>query len=151
MAGAGSYSFLDVLCDMVGPGGNIPLSEGGVADEGISIAMRDAKNTVVYGADGTPMHSLHAAKGGTVTVRLQKTSPLNAVLMDFYNYQTTSAAFHGRNAFAIANPVSGDAITARACAFQKVPDINYATEAGTHEWVFDAGIIDHILGVGAAY
>ena len=148
---SGAYSFLDVQCAMTGPGGTFSLSEGGVAEEGITVAMRDAKNTMVIGADGTPMHSLHAGKGGTVTLRLQKTSPINELLMDLYNFQTTSSAFHARNVFTIANPVTGDAITARACAFQKLPDNVNATEAGTMEWVFDAGVIDQILGSGAVY
>lgn len=148
---AGVYSFLDCQCAMTGPGGTFSLSEGGVAEEGITVAMRDAKNTMVIGADGTPMHSLHAGKGGTVTLRLQKTSPINELLMDLYNFQTTSSAFHARNVFTIANPVTGDAITAQACAFQKLPDNVNSTEAGTMEWVFDAGVIDQILGSGAVY
>ncbi len=148
---AGAYSFLDVHSSIVGPGGGAILSEGGVAEEGITVAMRDPKNVMTIGADGTPMHSLHASKGGTATVHLQKTSPLNAVLKGMYDFQTTTAAFHGRNVISISNPVSRDEATLQAVAFQKVPDFVNATDAGMMEWVFDVGIVDVTLGTGASY
>lgn len=151
MEGAGSYSFLDVHCAIVGPGGAFTISEGGIAEEGITVAMRDPKNTMSIGADGTPMHSLHASDGATFTVRVQKTSPINALLDAMYRYQKGSSAFWGRNVMTIANPVAGDAITGRACAFQKAPDYTNATDGGMNEWVFDVGRKTGSLGDGLAY
>ncbi len=149
MATVGAYSFLDVNAAIVGPGGSFSIGSGaGAAEEGISVAMTEDKNTMVTGADGTPMHSLHASKSGTVTVRLLKTSPTNAKLSMMYSMQTASAAAHGLNTITIANPISGDSITCVMCAFKKFPDNAYAKEAGHYEWVFDAGIIDTSLGGG---
>lgn len=143
----GTYSFLDVQASILGPGGSFSLGNGaGVAEEGITTAMGEDKNTMVTGADGTPMHSLHASKSGTVTVRLLKTSPTNAKLNSMYNLQTTTAAAHGLNVIVITNPVNGDVITCTMCAFKKHPDQVQAKDANTNEWVFDAGYIDTSLG-----
>ena len=68
-----TYSFLDFSASIVGPGGAFDLGYGsGNAEEGVTVAMLEAKNTMTIGADGTPMHSLHAGKSGTITVTLLK-------------------------------------------------------------------------------
>lgn len=144
-----TYSFLDVQASIAGPGGTFSLGSGaGAADEGISVAMKEDKNTMTIGADGSPMHSLHAGKGGTFKVRLLKTSPTNAKLSALYNLQTTSSGLHGQNVITISNNISGDTISGIQCAFKKQPDNNYAKEAGTLEWEFDVGIVDQSLGSG---
>lgn len=147
----GSYSFADVHGTLSGPGGTIALGESGIADEGITIAMRDPVNTMTSGADGSAMHSLRVFRGGTITIRALKTGTLNALLSDLFDYQTRSAAFHGRNILALTNPVAGDDITAVACAFQKKPDVVYAVEGGMMEWVFDCGRITEKLGAGLTF
>lgn len=147
----GTYSFLDVQVDMVGPTGSVSLSEGAIADEGITITPKGERNTHVTGANGPGMHSLRASRAGTVTVRVLKTGALNAVLSTMFNAQTVTSALHGRNTFTISNPVSGDTITCVNCAFQKMPDIAYATEGNVNDWVFDADQIYYKLGAGAQY
>ncbi|WP_142850924.1 phage protein [Telmatospirillum sp. J64-1] len=144
------YSFLDVHAAISGPGGNFPLGgpEAGIADEGISIAPTGDKSTMTVGADGGWMHSLSGDKSGTVTVRLLKTSTVNAQLAALYDLQTTSAAMHGRNTITIRDTVRGDTITCSGAAFTKAPDLTYAREGGTVEWVFAAGRIDRQLGTG---
>lgn len=143
-----TYSFQDVQATLVGAGGVINLGNGAaVSDEGITIAMAGDKNTMVIGADGEGMHSLHADKSGTVTVRLLKTSPTNAKLQALYLAQTASSALHGQNVIVITNPQSGDVTTARSCAFKKKPDLVYAKEGGMMEWTFDALKIDTVLGI----
>lgn len=144
-----AYSFLDVVASITGPGGNFPLGSGsGAAEEGISLARAEAKSTMMVGADGSGMHSLHAGKHGTVTVTLLKTSPTNQLLMAMYNFQTSSSANHGRNVISVRNPVSGDAFTCTGVAFQKAPDLAYAKDGNTVQWAFDAIQIDGILGSG---
>jgi hypothetical protein len=143
-----SYSFLDVQCVIDGPAGNFSLSDGGVAEEGISVAMAGDKDTMTVGADGQPMHSLHADKSGTVTLRLLKTSTLNYQLSEMYRVQTSSSANHGQNVISVRDPVRGDFITCSYCAFRKQPDLTFAKEAGVNEWSFNAGMIDMILGIG---
>ncbi|WP_448952131.1 phage structural protein [Labrys neptuniae] len=143
-----AYSFIDVHCAIDGPGGAFSLSDGGVADEGITVAMNEDKNTMTTGADGSVMHSLHAARSGTVTVRLLKTSPLNHLLSVMYNTQQTSSALWGQNVISVRNPVRGDDASARICAFKKLPDFANAKDGNIVEWAFDAGAIDEILGDG---
>ncbi|MGJ8524104.1 hypothetical protein R84981_002822 [Carnimonas sp. R-84981] len=142
-----TYSFMDVTASMTGPTGVIDLGYGSAnSDEGISTAMTGPKNTMTPGADGEVMHSLRAAKSGTVTVRLLKTSPVNKRLNLAYNAQSQSSATWGNNVIVIRNHASGDVVTARSVAFRQQPDFNNATEGGTVEWVFDCGKIDELLG-----
>lgn len=142
-----TYSFLDVHAAIVGPGGAISLGSGaGNAEEGITIEPTEDINTMTIGADGQPMHSLHADKSGKVTVKLLKTSPINAKLSAMYAFQTSSGANHGQNTLSIANSATSDIITCRAVAFEKAPGITYAKDGGMNEWTFAAGIIDRILG-----
>lgn len=143
-----AYSFRDVQATLVGPTGFIQLGYGAaVADEGISIDMAGDKNTMMVGADGNGMHSLHADKSGTITVRLLKTSPQNAKLQAMYDAQTINSSLHGQNVITINNPASGDVTTARECAFKRKPALNYKKDGDIVEWVFDAIKIDTILGV----
>ncbi|AUO22523.1 phage protein [Pseudomonas sp. NC02] len=142
-----TYSFLDVNATLVGAGAVIDLGAGSAnAEEGISTAMVDDKNTMLIGADGEGMHSLHAGKSGTVTVRLLKTSPQNAKLMALYDAQGLSSSLWGMNVITITNSASGDAIGCRGCAFKKRPDLNYKKDGDIVEWVFDSIKIDAILG-----
>lgn len=145
-----TYSFLDVNAAIVGPGGSFNLGSGaGASEEGISVNPSEEINTMTIGADGTPMHSLHANKSGQVSVRLLKTSPVNAQLSQMYAFQTVSGSSHGRNTISLANSQTGDVVTCQICAFKRVPDLTYAKDGGMNEWVFDAGIIDRTLGASA--
>lgn len=141
-----TYSFLNVVASLVGPGGNINLGAGaGVADEGISISPNGEIDSLLMGADGSGMHTLHADKSGRIVVRLLKTSPTNALLSAMYNFQTASAAAHGQNTIVIVDKVRGDTITAQQAAFAKAPDLNYAKEADIVGWEFLAVKIDRTL------
>jgi hypothetical protein len=142
-----TYSFLDVVATIVGPGGNISLGAGaGNAEEGIDFEQVDELDKLDIGADGTPMHSLHASKGARVRVRLLKTSPTNAALMQMVAFQRQSGATHGQNTINIANIATGDVATFQRVAFSKIPNITYAKDGGMIEWDFNAGISDIQLG-----
>ncbi|MFS7244470.1 MULTISPECIES: DUF3277 family protein [Rahnella] len=142
-----TYSFMDVSASMTGPTGIIDLGYGAAnAEEGITVAMAEAKNTMTVGADGEVMHSLHAGKAGTVTVTLLKTSPVNKKLSLAYNAQSQSSALWGNNVFVVRNSASGDLVTIRSSAFQKQPDFANAKDGGTVAWVFDGGKVDELLG-----
>jgi len=141
-----TYSFLDVKASIKGPGGAFSLGSGaGVAEEGISIDPSEDINTMTIGADGSPMHSLHANKSGRITLHLLKTSPTNALLSNMVELQRTSSALHGVNILTISNPQTGDQITCQQVAFGKIPSNTYAKEGGTIAWEFHAGIIDQSL------
>ena len=142
-----TYSFLDVSAAITGPGGAINLAQGaGAAEEGITIEPTEDIDTLTIGADGTPMHSLHANKSGTATIRLLKTSPVNAKLSQMYALQTAISSNHGQNTISIVNAQTGDSVTCQLVAFKRAPTITYAKEGGMMEWAFNAGIIDRTLG-----
>ena len=142
-----TYSFIDVSASLTGPTGSIDLGYGSAnSEEGIMVAMTEAKNTMTVGADGEVMHSLHAGKSGTITVTLLKTSPVNKKLSLMYNAQSQSSATWGNNVIVVRNKASGDITTARSCAFQKQPDHANAKVGNTVSWVFDCGKIDQLLG-----
>lgn len=142
-----TYSFKDIQAAIVGPGGIINLGEGsGAAAEGISIDSAGDINTMTVGADGSGMHSLHSDRSGSVSVRLLKTSPTNALLSLMYNFQTSAGASHGGNTLTIVDSNRGDVITCQQVAFKRAPSLSYAVEGGTVEWMFDCVRIDRVLG-----
>lgn len=144
-----TYSFLDVLASIVGPGGSFPLGSGaGVAKEGLTVTATQDLDGMLVGADGQGVHSLHADQSGQVTVRVLKTSPVNALLGAMLAFQQASAANWGQNTLSITNMTSGDIITCELCAFTKWPDINYAEDAGLNEWTFNSLRIGRALGAG---
>lgn len=142
-----TYSFLNTNCAIVGPGGSINLGAGSAnAKEGIKIEAINPIDSMLIGADGEGMHSLHADKSGKVTVNLLKTSPVNQKLSLMYAFQTSSAANHGRNTITLANSVTQDVITCQGVAFEKAPELTYAEEGGINTWTFNAVKIDRSLG-----
>lgn len=142
----GVYSFKDVTCTIAGP--NIAVNVTGTADEGYAVEFEGDKDQMVVGAGGDAMHSLRAAQPGMVMLRLLKTSRLNQVLCNAYNFQTLSAANHGQNTIVIDDPVRGDTITCTGAAFRKFPNISYAVEGGTQDWAFNVSYISPSLGAG---
>ncbi len=142
-----TYSFQDVSANIAGPTGSIDLGYGaGIAKEGITIEPSAETNTMTIGADGTPMHSLHADKSGNVVVRVLKTSPLNALLQAMYDAQRLSARLWGQNIIVVRQTQSGDITTCDFCAFKKNPSIEYKEDADMIEWRWDVGRIDKVLG-----
>jgi len=143
----GVYSFTDIAGAINGPGGSFDIgSDAGVAEEGITISYVDDKDTMTMGADGSGMHSLHASRAATVTIRLLKTSPVNPQLMTMFNFQTTTSANHGRNQMHFNDVVRGDSIIIEGAAFRKAPDITYAKDGGIMEWQFNCISCNEILG-----
>ena len=145
-----AYSFADVAVTLIGPGVAISLgSDSGAAEEGITVEMAEDKNTMTKGADDSTMHSLHASNGGSVAVRLLKTSPVNAQLAAAYNFQRSGAANWGQNTIVVSNLQTGDVISCQECAFAKFPNLTYAKEGGMNEWAFHVGKVDGLLGTGS--
>lgn len=143
------YSFLNISATLAGPGGILNLAAGAaVAEEGISIEPVEDKNVMTIGADGKGQHSLVASDACTVTVRLLKTSPLNAALMLMYNLQSASSALWGANVFTVTDSARGDYNVVQGCAFKKKPTITYAKDGAMMEWTFDGIAANSILGAG---
>jgi hypothetical protein len=146
-----TYSFLDNMCAISGPNGAFSLGAGtGNTEGGISIVQTEDKNTMTIGADGEGMHSLHAGKSGTITIRLLKTSPTNAQLSSMYALDTAGGASHGKNTITTRDLARGDVITCQQVAFAKYADITYAKDGGEMVWTFHSVKIDYVLGSGLA-
>lgn len=142
-----TYSFLNISCQMIGPGIVSNLASGaGAAEEGITIEASTDKNVMTIGADGIGQHSLVADDSCKVTIRLLKTSPLNKALMIAYDAQSLSSALWGINTFTLSDSARGDFTVLQQAAFKKRPTITYAKEAGMMEWEFDAIQSNSILG-----
>lgn len=144
------YSFLNVVATIAGPGAEaIDLGAGAAnSEEGIVIEAIEDKNVMTIGADGQGQHSLVASDACKVTVKLLKTSPVNAALMLMYDIQTASSALWGQNVITIVDSARGDLTTIQSAAFNKKPTLTYAKEAGVNEWVFDAIKANTVLGSG---
>lgn len=143
------YSFLNVVATIAGPGGIFNLAAGAaVAEEGITIEPTEDKNVMTIGADGKGQHSLIASNACTVTIRLLKTSPINAALMLMYDLQSASSSLWGQNVMTIVDTGRNDLSVVQAAAFKKKPTITYAKEAGFNEWTFDGISLNTVLGAG---
>ena len=143
------YSFLNVVATIAGPGGILNLAAGAsVAEEGITIEAVEDKNVMTIGADGKGQHSLVASDAASVTVRLLKTSPINAALMLMFDLQSASSSLWGQNVFTIVDTARLDATVIQSAAFKKKPTITYAKEGGMMEWTFDGISATSILGAG---
>lgn len=144
-----TYSFLDVVASLIGPGAVISLGDGaGNSDEGINIEMVEDINTMTGGADGSVMQSLHAGRRGIVTVNLLKVSPVNSLLTAAYQFQRISSSNHGQNVISVADKARGDLYMLRQCAFARFPNNAYSKDGGHLAWRFHCGFVDPILGIG---
>ena len=99
---------------------------------------------MTMGADGAVMHSLHAAKPGRLTVRLLKTSPINAILSAMYNLQQSVPGLWGINAIQFADIVRGDVVSLTSAAFAGQPAITYDVEGPKNEWIFDGVLVEQL-------
>ncbi len=143
-----AYSFLDVSASISGPGGNFSLGSGaGAAEEGITIAMVEEKGDTKVGADGQIMQTLRASNLARITVRLLKTSPVNSLLSNMYNLQRSSSSLWGNNTLVVSDVARGDVVSGDTISFTKQPDLSYAKDANTNEWVF-MGNVNELLGTG---
>lgn len=148
----GTYSFQDVFAyyipmmasgagssgsEPIVPGFSIDLAQWGVDREGITIAPVETRNIMATGADDSVIHNLVTVRPGTCTIRLLKVSPLNKALSDRYNAATTSAKYHGWDQIIVRDVARQDEIILNGCAFQNPPEIVFAREGSTNEWVFD--------------
>lgn len=144
-----TYSFADVTASISGPGGSFNFGAGsGVAEEGISAEFSEDKNVMNIGADGHGMNTLRAAKNGTITVRLQKTSSTNAKFSQLYAFQQHSSANWGKNTIRVADPVRGDVVTGVEGAFKKHTGMTWAKDGNMNEWAFDVVSLDILAGAG---
>lgn len=144
-----AYSFLNVVAAIVGPGAAFSLGAGsGVAEEGITIAASEDKNSMIIGADGVGQHTLVASAAGIITLRYLKTSPTNGLLQLAYDFQVGGGSkVWGQNIITVADTARLELTTAQSCAFKKKPEIVYDKAGPMIEWTFDSLAINTILGL----
>jgi len=145
-----TYSFIDVHATLVdsATGANISIGSGsGVAEEGITVAQIDNVGHMQIGADATPMQVLQATRGARMTLRMLKTSPVNAQLMALVEAQRVSGALWGQNTITITEIATQDEVTLAKAAFEKIPDNNYDKTGKMFEWTFLVGDATQVLGV----
>lgn len=143
-----AYSFLNIVAAIAGPGAAFNLGAGAaVAEEGITIAPNEDKNTMVIGADGKGQHTLIASNGGLITIRLLKTSPTNGFLQLAYDLQSASSSLWGQNIITVADKARLEITTCQACAFKKKPELVYDKAGPMIEWTFDSLAINSVLGL----
>lgn len=143
-----TYSFQNIVAAIAGPGAAFNLGSGaGVAEEGITIAPSEDKNTMVIGADGKGQHTLIASNGGLITMRFLKVSPTNGLLQLAYDFQAASAALWGQNVITIVDTARNELTTCQSCAFKKKPEVVYDKAGPMMEWTFDSLAINSILAI----
>jgi len=143
-----TYSFLTVQASIVGPGLSAQIgSSSGAAKEGLSAEFEEDKTSVTTGADGSIMSSLRASQTGRVTVRLLKTSPINAILSNAFNFQRLNPGSAGQNNIRVVDKARGDVVTGRQMSFLRYPNNTWGEEGNVIEWTF-IGIVNEILGAG---
>jgi hypothetical protein len=91
---------------------------------------------------------LIASDAAVITVRLLKTSPVNALLNALYTAQSAYSKIWGSNVITVTDTARNDYTVAQKCAFKKKPTITYAKEGGMMEWTFDCESVISILGAG---
>lgn len=141
-----AYSFLNIVAAIAGPGAAFNLGAGaGVAEEGITIAPSEDKNSMIIGADGKGQHVLIASNGGLITLRYLKTAPVNGLLQLAYDFQSASSALWGQNVITVVDTARNELTTCQSCAFKKKPELVYDKAGAMLEWTFDSLAINSIL------
>lgn len=149
MSNLNTYAFQNINAAISGSGGSFNIGSGsGNADEGITVVGNvEEKGIGLVGADGQIMPTLRASKLGRWTVRLLKTSPVNAQLQALYNAQSVNPAFWATNVLTLNDVVRGDALSLSGAWFVKQPDLVYAKDGNVNEWEF-MGTHNAVLGAG---
>ena len=119
------------------------------ADEGFSWSFAENANEQSGGPDGSAMNSFVASRRGKLAIRLQKVSPINALLSDMYTADRANGGVTwGQLVFTHRDVVRGDLIIGSQGAYTKFPNVNAQRVGGNMDWEFDIGIINPTLGPG---
>lgn len=145
-----TYSFDSVNVSISGPNGSFAVGgpDVGNTEGGVTIEPIEDKNNMQIGAGGEVMHSLHAGKAATVTVRVQKVAPVNAQFSTQYALDTASGVAHGRNTITLRDQARGDSVVCQECAYARFTGLTYGKDGNEQVWTFHAGKVDYILGTG---
>jgi hypothetical protein len=147
----GPYSFLLNTLVIQGPNGSFTIGgpDTAAADEGFEWAFAEDQNQQDGGADGSTMNSFLATTRGTLTVRLQKVSPVNQLLNQMWTADRANGGINwGQNTVTHRDVTRGDYVVGQQTAFKRHTPVRAAKVGGNNEWTFDVGVITPILGPG---
>ena len=111
----------------------------------VTVARDEDAFSLVVGSSGEGVRSKMNNKSGTITVTLLQSSGSNAFLSGFAELDELSAGGQGP---LLIKDNSGDSLHVCESAWiQKLPDSEYAREAGSREWTFRTdNLVSHVGG-----
>lgn len=123
--------------------GGVELS--GFADgESVSITPNADRYSHRVGNDGEPVRSRVNDDTYEVTLRLQAVSPSNAVLLA--SHALDAAGNSGVVPMAVIDTNGAEIFAASSAYVKRLPNMAFAREDGTREWVISTGKADLAVG-----
>ena len=145
----GTYSARDVIVSFVNGALGINILFGGGAEQGVNeihVRMTTDRTVIKVGSDGTAMISAIPGDQGEIEVQLLQTSTAHQLFLSWLN-QLIAAAAQGdvsnweTTTCLVKLILNGTSHTCSRVSPTKCPDVPYATEGGTINWVFKAAQI----------
>lgn len=135
MAGAKTYDLKSVNIAVAG----IPIN-GFQDGDAVGVSRSNDGYAMASGADGEVLFSKMNDRTGTITFTLLYGSSANKTFSDLAALDAQNNT--GLASISIRDTRGGSKIFARQCRVQKIPDVTFAKEGGTLEWIFMCADID---------
>lgn len=110
----------------------------------VTITRDEQSFTKQVGAYGDGVRSKSNNKGGTVTVTLLQTASVNEALSAIAKLDEVSS--EGVYPLMVKDASGKTLVESPGAWIQKLPDVEFAVEAGTREWVFDTDQLEMLVG-----
>ena len=118
---------------------------GGFSDGGlVTVARNEQAMTLQMGTDGEAARSKTNNKAGLITISLLQTSPSNAILQGFASADELSDS--GVFSVLIKDNSGSSLYAAETAWVQKVPDSEFAREAGARDWILETDNLEVFIG-----
>ena len=128
-----AYSFANIVLNVKG----IVIDNYAEGDDDITVEpLVDAATTKV-GADGHMVASISANRGCRVVIKLQQTSPGNAVMQRFYNLQLVAGAAFSPLSLGMKDVMLQDVVTATGGLITKQATLKRGAQANDTEWTLE--------------
>ncbi len=138
MANSSVYSSLHVQATLNG------LSVQGLwdGDDAISIAPGVDRGTLLVGAQGDGLFSIHADRSATISIKLQHTSPTHRLLTQLDIAQQAGQGVIGFP-FDLIDTASGEGGSSDRVFIRQAPTVAHGKAAAMREWVLVAPVWVH--------
>jgi hypothetical protein len=110
----------------------------------VTITRDEQAFTKQIGAYGDGVRSKSNNKGGTVSVTLLQTSSVNEALSAIAKLDEIST--EGVLPLMVKDASGQTLVESPGAWIQKLPDVEFAVEAGTREWIFDTDQLEMLVG-----